>query len=181
MFASTKKRLARNPSHAKVYQEQIQDMVDRGVARKLTREELETYRGSIHYIAHHEVLKPDLKSTPVRIIFKSGAKYMGHTLNEYWAKGPDLLNSLLGIPIRLRENEVAFMEDIKKMYHSVKTPPVEQHTHRLLWRDMNVCEEPDTYVIQRVSFDTSPRQPLRQSPSERQHRWEKKCVPRRLR
>ena len=156
MFASTKKRLARNPSHAKVYQEQIQDMVDRGVARKLTREELETYQGSIHYVAHHEVLRPDSKSTPVRIIFNSGAKYMGHTLNEYWAKGPDLLNSLLGILIRLRENEVAFMGDIKKMYHSVKTPPVEQHTHRFLWRDMNVCEEPDTYVIQRVSFGDKP-------------------------
>ena len=156
MFASTKKRLARNPSHAKVYQEQIQDMVDRGVARKLTREEMETYQGSIHYVAHHEVLRPDSKSTPVRIIFNSGAKYMGHMLNEYWAKGPDLLNSLLGIPIRLRENEVAFMGDIKKMYHSVKTPPVEQHTHRFLWRDMNVCEEPDTYVIQRVSCGDEP-------------------------
>ena len=156
MFASTKKRLARNPSHAKVYQEQIQDMVDRGVTRKLTREELETYQGSIHYVAHHEVLRPDSKSTPVRIIFNSGAKYMGHTLNEYWVKGPNLLNNLLGIPVRLRENEVAFMGDIKKMYHSVKTPPVEQHTHRFLWRDMNVCEEPDTYVIQRVSFGDKP-------------------------
>ena len=57
---------------------------------------------------------------------------MGHMLNEYWAKRPDLLNSLLGILIRLRENEVAFMGDIKKMYHSVKTTPVEQHTHRFL-------------------------------------------------
>ena len=156
MFASTKKRLARNPSHAKVYQEQIQDMVDRGVARKLTREELETYQGSIHYVTHHEVLRPDSKSTPVRIIFNSGAKHMVHTLNEYWAKGPDLLNSLLGIPVRLRENEVAFVGDIKKMYHSVKTPPVEQHTHRFLWRNMNVSEEVDTYVIQRVSFGDKP-------------------------
>lgn len=31
------------------------------------------------------------------------------------------------------------------MYHSVKTTPVEQHTHRFLWRDMNVFGEPDTY------------------------------------
>ena len=156
MLASTEKRLARNPSHARVYQEQIQDMVDRGVARKLTKEELETYQGPIHYVAHHEVLRPESKSTPVRIVFNSSAKYMGHTLNEYWAKGPDLLNSLLGILIRLKENEVAFMGDIKKMYHSVKTTPVEQHTHRFLWRDMNVCEEPDTYVIQRVSFGDKP-------------------------
>lgn len=81
---------------------------------------------------------------------------MGHMLNEYWAKRPELLNSLLGILIRLRENEVAFMGDIKKMYHSVKTTPVEQHTHRFLWRDMNVCGEPDTYVIQRVPFGDKP-------------------------
>ena len=81
---------------------------------------------------------------------------MGHTLNKYWAKGPDLLNSLLGILIRLRENEVAFMGDIKKMYHSVKTMPIEQHTPCFLWRDMNVCGESDTYVIQRVSFGDKP-------------------------
>ena len=156
MLTSKEKRLARNPCHAKVYQEQIQDMVDRGVARKLTREELQTYKGPIHYVAHHEVLRPNSKSTPVRIVFNSSAKFMGHTLNEYWAKGPDLLNSLLRILIRLRENEVAFMGDIKKMYHSVKTTPVEQHTHRFLWRDMNVRGEPDTYVIQRVSFGDKP-------------------------
>ena len=131
-------------------------MVDRGVARKLTREELQTYKGPIHYVAHHEVLRPDSNSTSVRVVFNSSANFMGHTLNEYWAKGPDLLNSLLGILIRLRENEVAFMGDIKKMYHSVKTTPVEQHTHRFLWRDMNVCGEPDTYVSQGVSFGDKP-------------------------
>lgn len=156
MLMSTEKRLGRNADHAKVYQEQIEDMVDRGVARKLTRSELETYEGPIHYISHHEVLRPDSKSTPVRIVFNSSANYMGHVLNEYWAKGPDLLNSLLGVLIRFREHEVALIGDIKKMYHSVKTTPVEQHTHRFLWRDMNNRKEPDTYVMQRVSFGDRP-------------------------
>ena len=81
---------------------------------------------------------------------------MGHVLNEYWAKGPDLLNSLLGVLIRFRENEVALVGDIKKMYHSVKTTPTEQNTHRFLWRDMDTRREPDTYVIQRVSFGDKP-------------------------
>lgn len=58
MSASTEKRLARNPDHTKVYQEQIQDMVDRNVARKLTREELEICKGPIHYILHHKVVRP---------------------------------------------------------------------------------------------------------------------------
>lgn len=77
---------------------------------------------------------------------------MGHVLNEYRTKGPDLLNSLLGILVRFRENEVAFIGDIKKMYHTIKTTVLDQHTYRFPWRDMVTDRAPDTYVIQRVSF-----------------------------
>ena len=153
---STERRLAKNSEHAKVYKEQIQDMVNRGVARKLTKAELKNYKGPIHYISHHEVLKPDSKSTPVRIVFNSSAKYMGHVLNEYWAKGPDLLNNILAVLLRFREHEVAFIGDIKKMYHTVATNALDQHTHRFLWRDMETTREPDIYVIQRVSFGDKP-------------------------
>ena len=153
---STEKRLAKNPAHAAVHQKQIEDMIHRGVAKKLTYEDLESYDGPIHYILHHEVLKPDSKSTPVRIVFNSSANYMGHTLNEYWAKGPNLLNNLLGILVRFRENEVAMIGDIKKMYHSVKIGTVEQHTHRFLWRDMDTYRDPDTFIVQTVSFGDKP-------------------------
>ena len=153
---STERRLAKNSEHAKVYKEQIQDMVNRGVARKLTKTELRNYKGPIHYISHHEVLKPDSKSTPVRIVFNSSAKYMGHVLNEYRAKGPDLLNNILGVLLRFREYEVAFIGDIKKMYHTAATNVLDQHTHRFLWRDMETTKEPDIYVIQRVSFGDKP-------------------------
>ena len=40
---------------------------------------------------------------------------MGHMLNDYWAKGPHLLNDLLGVLIRFRENNIAIIGDIKKM------------------------------------------------------------------
>ncbi|XP_068712869.1 uncharacterized protein [Montipora foliosa] len=153
---STEKRLLKNPQHAKIYDMQIKDMVARDVARKLSKKELNSYKGPIHYISHHEVLKPDSKSTPVRIVFNSSTNYMGHVLNEYWAKGPDLLNNLVGVLIRFRENQVALMGDIRKMYHTVKTKPIDQHTHRFLWRDMDTTREPDTYIIQRVSFGDKP-------------------------
>ena len=81
---------------------------------------------------------------------------MGHVLNENWAKGPDLLNSLLGILIRFRENEIAFIGDIKKMYHTVRTGVIKQRMHRFLWRDMDTTREPDIYVIQIVSFGDKP-------------------------
>ena len=131
-------------------------MVNRGVARKLTKTELINYKGPIHYISHHEVLKPDSKSTPPRIVFNSSAKYMGHVLNEYWAKGPDLLNNILAVLPRFREYDIAFIGDIKKMYHTVATNALDQHTHRFLWRDMETTREPDIYVIQRVSFGDKP-------------------------
>ena len=81
---------------------------------------------------------------------------MGQVLNEYWAKGPDLLNNLFGILVRFRENEVAFVGDVKKMYHTVKTKEVEHHTHRFLWRNMKTERGSDVYVIQRVSFGDRP-------------------------
>ena len=70
--------------------------------------------------------------------------------------GPNFLNSLLGVLIWFRENEVALIGDIRKMYHSVGTTQLEQHMHQFLWREMDAGKEPDTYVIQRVSFGDRP-------------------------
>ena len=42
------------------------------------------------------------------------------------------------------------------MYHTVKTSELDQYTHRFLWRDMDSTREPDTYIIQRVSFGDKP-------------------------
>ena len=97
VLRSTERRLLKDNEKAKLYDDQIQDMLVRGVARKLSKEEERNYRGPVHYVSHHEVMKPESQSTPCRIVFNSSASYMGHTLNEYWFKGPDLLNNLLGI------------------------------------------------------------------------------------
>ena len=44
----------------------------------------------------------------------------------------------------------------KKMYYTVKTSELDQHTHRFLWRDMDSTRETDTYITQRVSFGDTP-------------------------
>ena len=110
----------------------------------------------MHYISHHEVLKPESQSTPCRIVFNSSAKYKGHILNDYWAKGADLINNLLGVLLRFREEEVPIVGDISKMYHAVGLSEQDQHTHRFLWREFDTSRAPDIYVMSAVSFGDKP-------------------------
>ena len=138
MLQSTEKRLLKDPVKAKVYDEQREDMVERKVARKLTDLELQEYRGPVFYLAHHMVVKEDSKSTPCRMVFNSSAKMFGHTINDYWAKGPNLLTNLFGILIRFREEKCAVSGDIRKMFHAIKISKLDQNTHRFLCRNLNV-------------------------------------------
>ena len=94
---STERRLLKNKEYANQYNKQIHDMVARGASRKVSDNELDAYDGPIHYISHHAVLKPESKSTPCRIVFNSSVNFQGHVLYEYYAKGPDMLNNLLGV------------------------------------------------------------------------------------
>ena len=51
---------------------------------------------------------------------------------------------------------MALIGGIMKMYHSMETTQLEQHTRRLLWRDMDARKEPDTCVIQWLSLGNRP-------------------------
>ena len=84
-------------------------MINRGVRRKVPEEELDNYPDPIFYLAHQEVIKVTSKSTPCPIVFNSSAKFQGLSLNDYLAKGPDVLNNLLGVLLRFREGQCAIM------------------------------------------------------------------------
>ena len=81
---------------------------------------------------------------------------MGHSLNDYWYKGPDLLNNLFGVVLRFGENAVAICGDITKMYHIVAIPLVDQHAHSFLWRNFETEREPATYVETVLTFGDRP-------------------------
>lgn len=145
------------PEYSKANGDQIIDMVQRSVARKLTAEEMDTYKGPIHYIPHHEILKPNSRTTPVRIVFdSSSSSYMGHVLNENWAKGPNVINDLLGVIFRFRQRKIAIAGDITKMYNTIKLSEKDQHTHRFVWRNLQMDRMPDHYALTSVTFGDRP-------------------------
>ena len=146
----------KQPEQAAAYDKQMMEMNEMNFSRKVTEEELKNYKGPVHYVSHHAVLRPEKTSTPLRIVFNSSAVYQGHSLNDYWLKGPDLLNSLFGVILRFRENEVAVSGDISKMYHQVLIPQEDQHVHRFLWRNLDTTQPPDTYVKTVLTFGDKP-------------------------
>lgn len=63
----TKKKMeatVKTPEHAAAYDRQMMEMTEMQIARKLTKQELETYKGPVHYIAHHEIVRPE-KTTSI--------------------------------------------------------------------------------------------------------------------
>ena len=55
-------------------------------------------------------------------------------MNSHLVSGPDLLNNLVGIFMRFREEKVALSGDIEAMFNQVAVPPEDQAALRFLWR-----------------------------------------------
>ena len=55
-------------------------------------------------------------------------------MNSHLVSGPDLLNSVVGIFMRFREENVALSGDIEAMFNQVAVPPEDQAALRFLWR-----------------------------------------------
>ena len=153
----TEKTLSKDEKWADTYRGQMQDMVERGVARKLSPQELTNWTGPAFYISHLAVVNPQSNSTPVRIVFNSSQTHEGVSLNSCLAKGPDsYMNNLIGILLRWREEKVATIGDIRKMFNAVHLKALEQHYHRFLWRNLEQHRPPDVYVSQRVNMGGKP-------------------------
>lgn len=67
---------------------------------------------------------------------------MSPVLNHYWAKAPDVLKNMLGVLLRLCQHFTGFVGDIAKIYNTIGASELDQHTHRFLWRDMDLHRKP---------------------------------------
>lgn len=142
--------------YAEAYNNQILDMTESKVARKLSEEEVRDYSGPVTYTQYHEVLKPGSASTPLRTVFDYSANYMGQSLNSFLAKSPNILNSMLGKLLRFREKSVGLAGDIREMYNCIKLPELEQHVYKFVWRELQVHFKSDHYVLTSLGFGDRP-------------------------
>ena len=146
---STERSLARKGEWGQVYKKQIEDMLERGIARKVSKEELSAYPGHVNYLPHLAALNPKSKSTPVRICFDaSRSQGGGPSLNQILAKGPDrFLNNLAGVIANFRNGRVAAKGDVKKMYNCIRLSKEDAFMQCFVWRDLDPRSEPETYQV----------------------------------
>ena len=154
VLMSTLRRLKQDPEWKRIYSSQNDEMVARGAARKLTREELMNWKGPVWYIAH-QIPNPSSKTTPCRLVWNSSQPVNGQSLNSILAKGPDVLNPIRCVLLRFREGLHAFVGDVSKMYNSVFLEDKEVYLHRFLWPRESTGEI-ETYAILRVNIGDRP-------------------------
>ena len=143
---STEKTLKRKGQWGNVYHSQIMDMLQRGVARKVSAEELESHHGSINYLPHLAALNPKSSSTRVCIVFDaSRSQGGGPSMNAILAKGPDrYLNNLAGVILSFRNGREAAKGDVSKMYNCVKLSDEDAWMQCFLWRDLDPLKVPES-------------------------------------
>ena len=106
------------------------DVISKKFARKVD-EEFEEEAGGTWYIPHHGIYHP--QKFKVRVVFDCSATFEGHSLNDKLIPGPDLISNLLGFLSRFRQEKLAFIADIEKMFFQVRIIKEDQSFLRFLW------------------------------------------------
>ena len=125
-------RLETKPEFKKFNQDSIKVDIEKGFVRILKQEELESTKLERQwYVAHHPVENPN-KPGKMRRVCNAASKFRGVSLNDNFFTGPDLLQNLIGIIFRFREQEIAITGDIEAMFLQVKVPPEDCKVLRFL-------------------------------------------------
>ena len=100
---------------------------------KLSEEEVTRTSSHTWYLPHHGVINP--KKSKVRVVYDAAARFEVNALNKELLQGPLLNNSLVGVLMRFRKNEVAVVSDIESMFHRVACREEDTDALRFLWWD----------------------------------------------
>ena len=126
-----KSRFKKNPKFFADYQIFMKDLISQ-CAERVPEDRLEVQDGKDNYVPHTGVYHPK-KPGQIRVVFDCSAQFNGVSLNDYLLQGPDFMNDLLGILCRFRQESVAFMTDIKSMFHQFMVTKEHRDLLRFLW------------------------------------------------
>ena len=127
-----KGKMDRNSQFAQDYTAFMKTLIEEGHAERVPEDSLRRKDKKVWYIPHHGVYHPR-RPGKIRVVFDCAARLKDIGLNDMLIQGPDLTNSLVGVLLRFRQEEVAVTADVKAMFHQVKVPRTDRDFLRFLW------------------------------------------------
>ncbi|VDP52461.1 unnamed protein product [Schistosoma curassoni] len=109
-----RKRFMKDNSLLEKYQVVINKYLGKGYIIEASEERFD-YDAVCWYIPHHLVINPK-KPGKLRVVFDCAAVYQGCSLNDRLLRGPNTVNSLIGVLLRFRLGNVALAADIEQMF-----------------------------------------------------------------
>ncbi|XP_064653222.1 uncharacterized protein LOC135503550 [Lineus longissimus] len=150
-LAQLRARLLKNPKLREDYLKSMDDMLHKGYAERVPKDELNLSDGTVWYIPHHGVYHP-VKRDKCRVVFDASAEFEGTSLNKRLLQGPDLTNNLTGVLIRFRRERYAFACDLEAMFMQCGVDARDRNYLRFLWWEGgDLMSEPVEYRM-RVSI-----------------------------
>ena len=141
---SLKRKLKRDENFHRKYRELMENLIQKGYARKMTEEEMVRRSQRTWYLPHHGVFHPQ-KQGKIRVVFDVASLHDGVSLNNQLLHGPDLTNNLLGILLSFRQYPIALVADIEGMFNQVKVPPEDSDALRFLWWEDSDLKRPPEF------------------------------------
>ena len=128
---SLARKFRKDHRYAMDYIEFMNKLTTKGYLELVPDDELRTESGKCWYLVHHGVYHKVKKK--IRVVFDCSRSSAGVSLNDKLLPVPDLMNKLLGVILRFREQPVAVMGDIEAMFMQIKVPIKHSNYMRVLW------------------------------------------------
>ena len=113
-----------------MYQKTLDADIEKGYVKSVTFSD--TTPDRVWYLPHYPVTNPN-KPGKVRRVSNAASTFKRNSLNSNLLTGPDLLNNLVGLLLRFRENYIAITADFEAMFMQVSIIETDQPSIRFLW------------------------------------------------
>ena len=176
MLLGLKRRFQRDERFHQEYASFFTDVISNGYAEKVPQHQLDGVEGKVWYIPHHGVYHP--RKNTLRVVFDCAATFKGTSLNSQLLQGPNLTSSLLGVLTRFRQEPVAVMGDIQKMFYQVKVAETDKDFLCFLWwPEGDMKQEVTEYRMMFICLEPFPPRAALATHSGKQLRMGKPAVP----
>ena len=136
------KTLEKTPELKESYRKVLQEYIDLDHMEPVFSQENNSGKQFSYFLPHHAVIRPESKSTKVRVVFNASKKTnSGFSLNDVLYQGPALQSDVMQVVLSWRYYKYVFTGDIEKMFRQIVMHEADRSYQQILFRN-----EADSFV-----------------------------------